>query len=91
MKNEKGEVANLGLSLTPIADLEIEDTWHMAGMKGTGSNTIVAKDVFVPRASLLGLPRRAFQGTYQNRIRGRGALRAAFVPLTILILIGSLS
>src|SRR5208283_2791394 len=28
----------------------IEDTWFMMGMKGTGSETIVAKDVFIPRA-----------------------------------------
>jgi len=27
---------------------EIERTWHMMGMKGTGSDTIVAKDVFIP-------------------------------------------
>lgn len=27
----------------------IDNTWHMMGMKGTGSNTIVAKDVFIPR------------------------------------------
>ena len=26
----------------------IENTWHMLGMKGTGSNTIVAKDAFIP-------------------------------------------
>ncbi len=29
---------------------EIERTWHMMGMKGTGSDTIVAKDVFIPTA-----------------------------------------
>lgn len=28
----------------------IENTWHMMGMKGTGSNTIVARDVFIPQA-----------------------------------------
>jgi len=88
MKNEKGEVANLGLSLKPIADLEIEDTWHMAGMKGTGSNTIVAKDVFVPEHRFLPYP-AAFQGTYRTEYTDEALYRAAFVPLTILILIGS--
>jgi len=29
---------------------EIERTWHMLGMKGTGSDTIIAKDVFIPTA-----------------------------------------
>jgi alkylation response protein AidB-like acyl-CoA dehydrogenase len=31
----------------PMSDLEIEHTWRVAGMKGTGSDTLVAKDVFV--------------------------------------------
>lgn len=29
---------------------EIERTWHMLGMKGTGSDTIVANDVLIPAA-----------------------------------------
>ncbi|MEV0111504.1 hypothetical protein AB0H42_34990 [Nocardia sp. NPDC050799] len=31
-----------------VADLGIEGTWHMAGMRGTGSRTVVADDVLVP-------------------------------------------
>ena len=88
MKDEKGEIANLGLSLMPISDLEIEDTWYMVGMKGTGSNTIVANDVFVPEHRFLPYP-AAFQGTYRSEFTDEALYRAAFVPLTILILIGS--
>lgn len=32
----------------PVSDLTYDDVWHMAGMAATGSNDIVAKDVFVP-------------------------------------------
>lgn len=32
----------------PMDALAIRDTWHVAGMRGTGSNTVVAEDVFVP-------------------------------------------
>jgi alkylation response protein AidB-like acyl-CoA dehydrogenase len=32
----------------PLGELGIEDTWHVAGMRGTGSNTLVADEVFVP-------------------------------------------
>jgi len=88
MKNEQGGVANLGLSLTPMTDLTIEDTWHMVGMKGTGSNTIVAKDVFVPEHRFLPYP-GAFQGAYRTEHKDEVLYRAAFVPFTILILIGS--
>ncbi|HUQ56065.1 acyl-CoA dehydrogenase family protein [Lentzea sp.] len=34
--------------LVPTADLVVERTWHMAGMRGTGSHTLVAADVLVP-------------------------------------------
>ncbi len=34
--------------LLPRADFEVVDTWHTMGLKGTGSNDIVVKDVFVP-------------------------------------------
>jgi alkylation response protein AidB-like acyl-CoA dehydrogenase len=32
----------------PRAGVEIVDTWHASGMRGTGSHDIVADDVFVP-------------------------------------------
>lgn len=35
-------------ALVPTADLVVERTWDMAGMRGTGSHTLVAEDVLVP-------------------------------------------
>ena len=34
--------------LLPKSDYRIEDTWHVSGLRGTGSNDIVVDDVFVP-------------------------------------------
>ena len=34
--------------LLPKKDFEVVDTWHTMGLKATGSNDIVVKDVFVP-------------------------------------------
>jgi len=34
--------------LLPRSNYEIVDTWHVSGLKGTGSHDIVANDVFVP-------------------------------------------
>jgi 3-hydroxy-9,10-secoandrosta-1,3,5(10)-triene-9,17-dione monooxygenase len=34
--------------LLPRADYEIEDVWDTIGLRGTGSNDIIVKDVFVP-------------------------------------------
>lgn len=34
--------------LLPVAQVQVEDNWHFAGMSGTGSNDYVATNVFVP-------------------------------------------
>lgn len=34
--------------IVPREDLEIDDTWHVMGLQGTGSKDVVAHDVFVP-------------------------------------------
>ena len=34
--------------LVPINDVEVVDTWHTAGLRGTGSNDIHAEGLFVP-------------------------------------------
>jgi alkylation response protein AidB-like acyl-CoA dehydrogenase len=36
----------------PAQDWKIEDSWHAAGLKGTGSHHIVLKDALVPEVSL---------------------------------------
>ena len=36
------------VTLTPVSDVTIEDTWHVAGLRGSGSNDVVLTDVFVP-------------------------------------------
>ena len=41
--------------LIPADDWEIEDTWHAAGLKGTGSHHIALRDAFVPEANFFDL------------------------------------
>jgi 3-hydroxy-9,10-secoandrosta-1,3,5(10)-triene-9,17-dione monooxygenase len=36
------------LALIPTADIVIKDTWDMAGMEGTGSDSFTVRDTFVP-------------------------------------------
>lgn len=58
-----GGQVDQGVAYMPIGELRIEDTWHVAGMRGTGSNTLVADDLFVPEhvvatsANVLGVGR----------------------------------
>ena len=43
-----GELEERRIFLVPKSDYEIVDVWHVAGLKATGSQDIVIKDVFVP-------------------------------------------
>ena len=33
----------------PVGDIEVQDTWYVSGLCGTGSNDVTARDVFVPQ------------------------------------------
>jgi alkylation response protein AidB-like acyl-CoA dehydrogenase len=41
------------MAVVPLSDLEIVDDWDTMGLRGTGSVTTVAKDVFVPMDRVL--------------------------------------
>ncbi len=85
--NEAGETLGVGFALIPRSDLELLDTWYTVGMKASGSNCLVANDVFVPEY-------RTISGAEVNEGRNRNELsehelfyQSAFMPLLILILI----
>jgi alkylation response protein AidB-like acyl-CoA dehydrogenase len=85
--DESGAQVDQGLALVPMGEVRIEDTWHVAGMKGTASNTIVAEDVFVPSHRILSLP-QAVEGKVPTSNIDRALYRSAFVPVASLILVG---
>jgi alkylation response protein AidB-like acyl-CoA dehydrogenase len=50
-----GAVTGLGMATVPRSDFAIDDTWFVAGMCGTASNTVVVEDAFVPANRLSSL------------------------------------
>ena len=60
---EDGEVAltdigipNSRLMVMPATDIEIEDTWHTSGLRGTGSAHFRGEDIFVPEHRTIAFP-----------------------------------
>ncbi|MDQ0675312.1 alkylation response protein AidB-like acyl-CoA dehydrogenase [Pseudarthrobacter siccitolerans] len=54
--------------LVPIGDVEVLDTWHTAGLRGTGSNDIHADGLFVPAYRALEWPLLAAPDNPGSRI-----------------------
>ena len=71
--NDAGEMIDQGLAMIPMADLEREDTWFVAGMKATGSIALHAKNVFIPDHRILSVP-QAIEGKYPTEMHRRDVL-----------------
>lgn len=82
-----GDEEDQAMVLIPRGDVTIKDTWHVAGMRASGSNTIVATDVFVPEHRLISmLP--MISGTYVDDFPNNPFYRSAFGPMLIMVLVG---
>lgn len=43
-----GQPCDAGDFLIPVADIDVKNDWDVTGLRASGSNSVVAKDVFVP-------------------------------------------
>jgi 3-hydroxy-9,10-secoandrosta-1,3,5(10)-triene-9,17-dione monooxygenase len=71
------------IMLVPMRDLAIEDTWHVVGMRGTGSHTVIAKDMFVPAHRALPIEMLA-TGRSPRSHKDEFVYREAFAPTAII-------
>ncbi|WP_409494803.1 acyl-CoA dehydrogenase family protein [Amycolatopsis sp. cmx-11-12] len=77
------------MALVPMSDLLIVDDWHTSGLKGTGSVSTVAKEVFVPQERVLPLP-AMLQGQYAStRNADTPIYRAPLLPVASASSVGS--
>jgi len=69
------------VALIPLSDLQILDDWYTFGLKGTGSVSTVAQDVFVPQERVLPLP-AILEGQGASRTNAEAAIyRAPLLPV----------
>jgi 3-hydroxy-9,10-secoandrosta-1,3,5(10)-triene-9,17-dione monooxygenase len=79
-----GQAVDEGDLLVATEAVTIKDDWNVAGLRGTGSCSIVAQDVFVPKHRFLSLP-AAIEGHAPGVELHDGTLyRSAAVPVLAL-------
>lgn len=81
-----GKRPDIQLLFFPAANVEIHDTWHVAGLNGTGSHDIAVRDLFVPDShgvSLISGTPRESGALYRFPVFGLLAVGVASVALGI--------
>jgi alkylation response protein AidB-like acyl-CoA dehydrogenase len=87
-QDAQGKVIDNLMALVPMSQLSIEDTWHTAGMRGSGSACLVAENVFVPRHMMFSVP-KVLAWDYATEYQGReGTATVAFMPMAVVFLAG---
>jgi alkylation response protein AidB-like acyl-CoA dehydrogenase len=74
------------MAVVPVSDLTIIDDWHTVGLRGTGSVSTVAKDLFVPKDYLLEMLPVAMFGKHASvRNANYQAWRVPFMQFAVCV------
>jgi alkylation response protein AidB-like acyl-CoA dehydrogenase len=77
------------MALVPMSDLLIVDDWQTSGLRGTGSVSTVAKDLFIPQERILPLP-VVLQGQTASRRNAESPIyRAPLLPVAAASSVGT--
>lgn len=77
------------MAIAPMSDLGIVDDWHTSGLRGTGSVTTVAEDLFVPAARALPMPALLHE-QYASRINAESSVyRGPLLPTACMSVTGT--
>jgi alkylation response protein AidB-like acyl-CoA dehydrogenase len=79
-----GGFPDFRLAVFSVDDVEIIDTWHVSGLRGTGSRDIEVNDVFVPEDRMLSMMAgQPFVDGPNYRFPGLGFLALTIAPIPL--------
>ena len=87
ISDASGEIVDHGFALIARDDLKLEETWFVAGMKSSGSNCLIASNVYVPDHRILSMT-GAIYGDYRSEHTDVPLYRSALIPVLALALAG---
>jgi 3-hydroxy-9,10-secoandrosta-1,3,5(10)-triene-9,17-dione monooxygenase len=86
VQDESGRTIDEGEFLVPVADIEVKDDWNVASLKATGSNSVVAREIFVPDHRFLSMG-PALKGISPGRDLHEGTLyHSGTMPVLAIVL-----
>jgi alkylation response protein AidB-like acyl-CoA dehydrogenase len=84
--NTEGEVVDEIVNLLPAKDVEILDDWYVTGLRGSGSNSVRVKEVFVPQHRTVKAPQLLGYDPPATHSKTTPIFRSAMAPLLTLVL-----
>lgn len=78
------------VTVVPMSDLTVVDDWQTSGLKGTGSVTTIARDLFVPNDRWLPLPVVLQGQAVSESVAGRPIYSAPLLPVASASSVGTL-
>lgn len=76
-----GTIVDRGAALIPRSEVTIRNDWDTIGLRGSGSNTVTAKDVFVPNERIALLSRMLREDYASGHLRNEPLYRMPLLPL----------
>lgn len=68
------------MTLIPVTDLKVIDDWHTSGLRGSGSVTTIAENVFIPGERVLPMG-PVLQGQHRSKLNADAPVyKAPFMP-----------
>jgi alkylation response protein AidB-like acyl-CoA dehydrogenase len=77
------------MTVVPMSELQIIDDWDTSGLRGTGSVSTVAKDVFVPAVRVLPLPAVLTEQYASQANAGSAIFTAPLLPMASALSVGT--
>ena len=85
--NENGEVEGLGAALIPRKDVNVLDDWNTISMRGTGSNSVTVRNLFVPENWTTSISKSIFGEYPAIHLQDQALYKSAFIPVAALVLL----
>ncbi len=79
---------DMRLYLVPVSELKQDDTWYCAGLRGSGSNTAVLDNVFVPEHRSVSFSALREGSSPGSKVNANPIYRAPFIALHSYALLG---
>ena len=79
--DDAGQIVDRGVALVPTSEITLLNDWNTIGLRGSGSNSVTAKDVFVPNERIASLGKALREDYACTHLRGEPLYNMAMLPL----------